>query len=230
MMRTPAPTCCRRGFSLIEAAISIVIVGVMAAAALSVVGGAARGAAREREWRQSQALASALLSEVMAAAFSDPQGGSVFGIDSGETSGARATFDDVDDFSGFVEIGPTDALGNKIVWATSWERRVTVANVLIDNPNKEESNETDTGLRRITVSVTSPGRQVRTISALKARDTILDAYPVELGVSRLTGVRINLKVGRSGSMLVGGATTFNTPLTTIAVAPTADAGGGGGGK
>jgi len=227
MTRARKHICGRRGFSLIEAAISTVIVGVMAAAALSVVGGAARGAAREREWRQSQALASALLSEVMASAFSDPQGGAAFGIDTGETAGARGTFDDVDDFSGYTEIGPTDALGNNIVWATGWERRVTVANVLIDNPNKEESNETDTGLRRVTVSVTSPRQQVRTITALKARDTILDAYPAELGVSRLSGVRINLRVGRSGLMLVGGATTFNTPVTTIAVAPTPDADDGG---
>ncbi len=210
-----------RAFTLVEAAISTVIVGVMAAAALSVVGGAARGAAREREWRQGQSLAAALMAEIMAASYSDPQGGSTFGLDTGETAGQRSTFDDVDDFDGYVDSPPTDAAAKKIAWAVDLTRRVTVENVMIDNPSKVESNSTDTGLRRITVMVTSPGKQTRTMTALKSRDTVVDAAPAALGVDRVTGVRISLQAGRCGTTLVGGATLFNTPLTTLAAKPEA---------
>ncbi len=206
-------------FTLVEAAISTIIVGVMIAAALSVVGGSAQAAAREREWRRGQSLAVSLMAEILATSFSDPQGGSGFGIDSGETTDHRTTLDDVDDFNKYIDSPPTDADGVKIGWATQWSREVIVENVTISNPNKVDSDDAGTGLRRITITVTSPAGDIRTLTALKSRAAIVDAATPQVGVSHVTATRIKLRVGRSGSLLAGGATHFNAPVSTLSPAP-----------
>lgn len=219
-MRTPQPARPQqRGFTLVEAAVSTLIVAVMVSAAISVVGGAARGASRERDWRRGQSLAASLMAEVLATSFADPQGGSAFGIDTGETAMNRTTYDDVDDYNGYTEAGATDVLGSKIPWADGWTRSVIVENVTIADPSVVVSDSTNTGLRRVTVTVTSPSLEARTLVALKARDSVIDAYTPQVGENRVTGVRISLRVGRTGSVLVGGASLFNSPSATIAAAP-----------
>lgn len=219
MPHSPAHHRRARGFTLIEAAVATLIVAVMVSAAISVVGGAARGAALEREWRRGQALASALMAESLAASFSDPQGGSAFGIDSGELSSDRSTFDDVDDFDGYSDTGAITHKGEKIVWAADWDRRVEVVNVDIADPAKALNDEDDTGLRRITVTVVSPRGESRSMVALKSRDGVIDAYTPRVGESRITGIQIGLRAGDHGSLLIGGASLFNAPVATLAAAP-----------
>lgn len=209
----------RRGFTLVEAAVATLIVAVMVSAAISVVGGAARGAAREREWRRGQALASAMMAEALAAAFADPQGGTAFGIDAGETAGAPSTFDDIDDFDGYTESGSINFKGQKITWTDGWVRRVEVVNVDVSDPAKVLNDADSSGLRRITVTVVSPRGESRSLIAFKSRDSVIDSYTPRTGETRITGVRIGLRAGDHGSLLVGGASLFNTPLSTLAVAP-----------
>jgi type II secretory pathway pseudopilin PulG len=213
----------RRAFTLIEAAISTLIVGVMVAAALSVVGTAARGAAREREWRQSQALAASLMAEVLSMSFRDPQGGNTFGFEGDETPGTRATFDDLDDFDGYKESPATDAAGVTLTWSTGWSREAVVENVSPADVTKAEADSENTGLRRVIVTVISPAGKVRRLVALKSSASVVDAFAPVVGVDRITGVRIGLRVGSSGSALIGGATMYNAPATTLAAAPEPDA-------
>jgi len=212
----------RRGFTLLEASISTVIVGVMVVAALSVVGGAAKGATRERHWRRSQALATSLMSEVLAASFADPQGGATFGLDAGESHATRAGLDDVDDFDNFAEANPTDHLGAALKWADGWSRRIEVFNVDPASPSTPVADVTDTGLKLIRVIVTSPNTESRTLTALKGRVSVMTNPRAQYNVAHVTGARISLRVGASGSLLLGGATMFNTPLTSISVVPLED--------
>lgn len=210
-----------RGFTLVEAAISTIIVAVMISAAISIVGGAARGATREREWRRGQVLAEALMAEVLAAAFADPQGGSTFGIDPGEKAGDRSTFDDIDDFDDYTDSEALDVAGNKVPWSDGWARKVVVENVAIDNPTKVEDDSIRTGLRRITVSIVSPAGATRTLVALKSAKTVMDAYTPRVDESRITGARISMQVGARGPVLVGGASLFNTPVVLLGAKPAA---------
>jgi hypothetical protein len=96
---------------------------------------------------------------------------------------------------------------------------VTVENVTIADPGLAVSDSTDTGLRRVTVTVTSPSLETRSLVALKARGNVIDSYTPRSGENRLTGVRVSLSVGKTGSVLVGGTSLFNSPVSTLAAAP-----------
>lgn len=209
----------RAGFTLVEAAVSTVIVGTMVAAAVSVVGTAARGTQGERTIRQGQSLARAMMSEVLSTAFSDPQGGSGCGPDSGESTSDRTTLDDVDDFCGISESWPTDHLGREIPWAKSWTRTVTVSNVTPGAPDTAVADNVLTGLKRVTVKVASPDGRVATMSALKSSANLIDSRPPALGAGVYTRARFFLQVGERGSLLVGGVELYNTPPATLAAAP-----------
>lgn len=208
-----------RGFTLVEAAVSTVIVGTMVAAAVSVVGTAARGTSSERAIRQGQTLARAMMAEVLSTAYADPDGGTAFGLDSGESHANRTTLDDVDDFNGLSESWPTDHLGQPIPWAKSWVREVSICNVAPAAPDTPVADNIRTGLKRVTVKVAGPDGRVSTMAALKSSANIIDSRPLALGVGTFTRARFFLQVGERGSLLVGGAELFNTPSATLAAAP-----------
>ncbi len=212
-------SCRAPGFTLIEAAICTLVVAVMLAAALSVVGSAARGALREREWRRAQSFAKTVMNEALAAAFNDPQGGSGFGIDAGENLSNRFTFDDVDDFNGYTESGLTEASGKALPWGAGWTLKMSVQNVAPSDPTTLRPDADDTGLRRVTVTVAAPGGHAYHLLGLKARSGIGDAFAPQVGVTRVTGVRITMQTGKRGSMLTGSAALFNAPAETLAAAP-----------
>lgn len=214
-----ATSTARRGFTLVEAAVSTVIVGTMIAAAVSVVGTAAKGAAGERAIRKGQTLAQAMMSEVLAAAFADPDGGTTFGLDSNESHGDRTTLDDVDDFNGLIESWPTDHLGRQIPWAKSWHREVKVNNVAVGDPNTALADNVQSGLKRVTVVVTSPEGRVTTIVGLKSAFNPIDARPPEVGAGRAIRARAFLQVGGTGSLLVAGTELLNTPSAVSATPP-----------
>lgn len=208
-----------RGFTLVEAAVSTVIVGTMVAAAVSVVGTAARGTQSERSIRHGQTLARAMMAEVMSTGFSDPQGGSGCGPDSGESHADRTTLDDVDDFCGISESWPTDHLGQPIPWAKSWVREVSVSNVAPAAPDTAVADNVRTGLKRVTVKVASPEGRVTSMVGLKSDSNVIDSRPPALGAGVYTRARFILQVGDRGSLLVGGVELYNTPSATLAAAP-----------
>lgn len=209
----------RAGFTLVEAAVSTVIVGTMVAAAVSVVGTAARGTQSERSIRHGQTLARAMMAEVLSTAYADPDGGSAFGLDSGESHADRTTLDDVDDFNGLSESWPTDHLGQPIPWAKSWVREVSISNVAPASPDTAVADNVRTGLKRVTIKVASPEGRVFSMVALKSSANIIDSRPPALGSGAFTRARFFLQVGERGSLLVGGVELYNTPSATLAAVP-----------
>lgn len=143
-----------RGFTLIEAAISTVVVGVMMAAALTSV--AKTGLFRRISGEQQTAclLAEQLMSEILAKSYWDPAATSPtsIGASSAELStGNRSLYDDVDDFNGWVACPPESADGTDLAIGNTWYRRVQVSFVHWSALNTPVS--TDYGLKRIWIEV-----------------------------------------------------------------------------
>ena len=182
----------RTGFTLVEATISIVVVATMLVSALYTFGSVARERQVVQRAHQGAGLADQLLGEILRTQFVDPGASPVFGPEPSEVGGSRAAFDDVDDFHGRSESPPQMPDGTAIAGLTGWRRAVQVENV---NPDSFVSaGATDTGLKKITITVTDPqGRAtVRTgfrsrFSAFDQGGTVVQAYPAWIGVALQMG-------------------------------------------
>ncbi len=158
------------GFTLIEAALTTVIVGT---GVLAIVE-AQQAFHRKNSWAQRTGTGMLLANEVremmIQLPLHDPfTGADTLGPEANEA--AVGDFDDVDDFAGTVDVGtglgpgtvfnpPIDALRQQIAGLDDWTQTVTVVNVL----DTDISTDVDvplgtTDLMRVTVTVTyqSPG-------------------------------------------------------------------------
>jgi MSHA pilin protein MshD len=162
----------RRAFTLVEAAVSCIIVAVMLSAAL-----ATSGAARAREQKaidrqRGLFLAQSLMSEILDKAYVDPGALPLFGPEAAEVSHSRSTYNDVDDFDGLTDSPPKDSSGAAIVGYSRWSRTVTVQWVTPGNLNTVSLTETN--LKKVTVTVKKNSVPVVELNALrsKARDSL----------------------------------------------------------
>jgi hypothetical protein len=142
----------RPALTLVEVVVSTLIVGLMTVAALDGLGAATRSS----EWSGNQAIAQGLaddlMAEVLVAAYSDPNGSAVFGLETGEAA-PRVNFDDVDDFNGWNEKPPKAADGSTMSDRADWRHRVTVQRVVPTNPTQATSGSTDQGAKRVCVTI-----------------------------------------------------------------------------
>jgi len=158
----------RRAFSMIEVAVSIVIVGGLMVASLRVVGAAVRTDQLTMDASRGRLLAEELMAEIVLKAYSEPSGGTAIGTNAGEVSGSsRAAYDDVDDYHGLVESPCRLADGTPIPSTGAWNRSVTVVWASVASPGTASGSET--GLKRVTVEVRRDGRLVGRVTALRAR-------------------------------------------------------------
>jgi MSHA pilin protein MshD len=148
MNRRTRTTFCR-GFTMIEAALSVAIVGVLMSIALTTFAGIAKQRRVQAERRAAYELGQQLMHEILSCYFQDPGGSPLWGPESGET---RATFDDVDDYDGYTETSPTRQDGTALSDYTNWKRSVAVAYVDPLNPGTTIASST---LKRVTVTVTA---------------------------------------------------------------------------
>lgn len=154
------------GFTLIEAVVSMLILGGLGVAVMSTVGAA--GASRKQvvERSRAQALATDLLSEILSKAYADPEVGlGVIGRDAGEAAD-RSQFDDVDDYHGWAETPPKEIDGNAIAWATGLTRSVRVNWVTPGSLNG--TSGTGTWLKRVEVVVSRSGKTLAKATGLRA--------------------------------------------------------------
>lgn len=117
-----------RGFTLVEAVISIVIMGVLMAAALNGIGYAARDRRGQADMRRGRALISAMAREIMAQRYAEPNG--VVSTPAG--GGSRTDFNSIRDYAGLTERPPLERDGRAVPGATGWTRTVTIEGVDID--------------------------------------------------------------------------------------------------
>ena len=125
----------RGGFTLIEAAICSVIVGLMLAAALNAAGAARSRQQHNTDRQTALVLAQSLMDEILDRAYEDADTPLLLGPELGEDQQRRETLDDVDDYERLSENPPretdgTDASG----FNNSWTRTVSVGWVTSADP------------------------------------------------------------------------------------------------
>lgn len=163
----------RTGVTLIEVAISTVLVGVVLVASLETVGSALRTARSGEDIANGQALAENLLAEVMAMPFEDVDGTPLFGIEADENNSpsSRSEFDDLDDYDGWSE-GPPQLKNGAVVGSlVGWTRSVSV-NEITDNASDSF------GLREAVVTVTNFYGITYQLSALRSEHSAQDQSPM----------------------------------------------------
>ena len=154
----------RRGFSLVEVAISIVIISVMYAAVLSTVAAARVTQVATTDQVRGHELAHELLAEIALLPYVDPQDASEFGPGSVEGAVGRVQFDDVDDYHKYTESPPKFADGTAMSGLAGWSRAVTVERVHASNL---AATNTETGAKLITVQVLRGSKTVAIASVLR---------------------------------------------------------------
>ena len=139
------------GFTLIEVTMATLITGLLLVAALNTVGSSTRSQIHNAERARAATLGDALLNEIVALPYYDPQTGSGFGRETGEGSSNRADFDDVDDYHIWVGAPPKDKAGNTLASGTGLIRFVLVN--YAEPSNVTLISSTDKGVKRIRVAV-----------------------------------------------------------------------------
>lgn len=178
--------CHTTGFTLVEAVMSILIVGLMLVAALNTVGASKVAQARTAEQAIGPMLAQDLMSEILSQRYQEPDDSIVFGLELNELGSSRAAYDDVDDYHGWSASPPRAKDNSVLPDLANWSRHVTVARADTSDPNN--NSLTETGLKRVTVTVKHQGRTVYTLTALRT-----DGWPEEAPES-----------GDDGGGLIGG--------------------------
>ena len=108
----------QHGVTLVELLVSIVIVSIAASAVLGVMSLTTARSADPMIRHQAAAIAEAYLEEILLKPLTDPDG-----VD-GE--GARADFDDLDDYDGLLDAGARDQFGAPIAGLADYNVAVAV--------------------------------------------------------------------------------------------------------
>jgi type II secretory pathway pseudopilin PulG len=140
-----------QAFTLVEAVIATVIVGVMFVAALNTVGASRLVQHKSALASRGRLLAESLMAEILQQSYSDPDGLPLFGCEPGESTATRAEFDDVDDYHGWTACPLTAKDGTVPANAAGWRHSVAVE--WIDRLNPAQVQPAETNAKRITVTV-----------------------------------------------------------------------------
>lgn len=145
----------RRGFTLIEAAITTVIVGVGFTASMELFYACTRSTVTSGQLTVATMLAANVQEALTGLSFSDPTSlVPLFGPEAGETA---ATYDDIDDFDLHTFSPPIDASLTPLSDLSQYAQIVTVAPVPLNRLSTASgvvTKTTNTGALRVTVVVT----------------------------------------------------------------------------
>jgi len=181
----PAATSVGRGdpprcaaMTLVEAVVSIAIVGVMLVAALNAVGASRVTQQKMSERARAMLLAEDLMSEILRQAYEDPDlGAGSFGLAGSEIGdGSRALWEDVDDYDGWSAAPPEEKDGTPLNGFAGWTRSVEVAWIATDDFEDEQGS--DTGVKRVIVRVVLNDALMAELTAL--RTNVYQYGPEEL--------------------------------------------------
>ena len=168
------------GFTLVEAVFATLLVGLLLVAALSTAGASARVQAHGSDRGTGELLAQGLMNEILAQAYQDAGPSPVFGPTASEvtTPPSRSKFSDVDDYNGWSESPPQNKDGSVITMTNTdgttspafpgWGRSVAVA--WVTSSDLTTPSSTETGVKRIVVTVTHNNAVVATCTAIKANN------------------------------------------------------------
>jgi type II secretory pathway pseudopilin PulG len=197
----------RGAFTIVEAAISMVIVAIMLVAALSAVGASARARRVHVNVGQGAALARALMAEIRHARYEEPiDDPPAFGRETGETTVDRLAWDDVDDYHGWSAAPPVARDGSALPGFAGWSRSVSVHWVTVNELNSPAAGET--GLKMVSVEVVDPDGAVTELVSLRAAH----GPEEQMGTAEMTYVAwvgVDLEVGGSAAAISQGTELLN---------------------
>jgi type II secretory pathway pseudopilin PulG len=226
----------RTGITLVEAAASTVIVGVMLVASLEGMRTVIHSRQAQSKELRGRALATDLLAEILQMPYEEPgddaymtwevdsddvivfeqpesQGSCVFGPESGEPQANRAYFDDVDDYNGWSESTVTLKDGTTMTNAEGWTRQVSVEYA---DPTTlmPYGTDIDTGLKLVRVIVIDPNGEITEMTALRSRLGSPDFLPL-VETTYMGWVGIDLQLGDDPAGRVQSSVfLMNQPIAT----------------
>jgi hypothetical protein len=157
----------RAGFTAAEVAMSALIVGLLMAVALNTAGASARSQIDNVDRARGMLFASALLAEILAQPFEDSVS-PVFGRESGEGSGDRSDWDDVDDYHNWTSSPPENKQGATLSNATG----LTISSaVSLANPSDLRAGASGgvAELKWVTVTVSRGGKTIATVEGVASK-------------------------------------------------------------
>lgn len=163
----------RRGMSMVEVLVSIMIVGVMLTAALDTLGAAKLGQSKTSYRKVAHLLAHDLMAEVLRQDYEEQDEVAAFGRELTEKAGSRADFDDVDDYSGWSASPPQNKDGTEVTNRTGWTRSVDVG--YADSNDLKQISLLDSGIKHITVTVIHNDVELARLVAIRtgAKDRVI---------------------------------------------------------
>ncbi len=182
----------RNGLSLIEVVVSSLLVGTVVVGSLEMLGASVRTQTSANDRIDGPRLAEMLIAEIMTMPYDEPDGAGPKGLDSGESGGDRADFDDVDDYQGWSESTIQAKNGTPLPNTVGWTRTADVW--WVDRANGNVWIIHDTGLKRFTVTVTSPDGVVTECRGMRGRWGILEQPPT-VDKTVVTLIEATLAVG-----------------------------------
>ena len=163
-----------RALSMVEVALSTVIIGVVLLSAMNMVGAAGTSMSSMANRATGTLLAEQLMAEILEQAYEEPSldPGS-FGTEADEAvTGDRSLYDDVDDYDKWSASPPQDKDGSLIPDRSSWRRSVTV--VYVNPTDVTQALGASSGVKRMTVMVSFDNVLVTKLVALRADTRIAE--------------------------------------------------------
>ena len=183
----------RVGMTLLEIIVATMITGAMLVASLNAVGAIFETQQINAERLLGPGLAHELMGEIMAMPYKDPDGVSLLiGTELGESTATRAAFDDVDDYNGLNVLGIKSKAGVARADFTGWRTQVSVSWIEVLTGLTWILG--DTGLKKITVTVTSPTGKVTTLTAYRYKEGALEKKPL-VDTNAVTWMAAELQLG-----------------------------------
>jgi type II secretory pathway pseudopilin PulG len=156
-----------RGFTLIEAAMVTVIIGVGVVAMLQLLAAGSMSNAASTELTTAINLSNNIREMTQTLYFRDPDYPYNWGPEPGET---MATFNDIDDFDGRVFSPPIDARRQPLTEFTGWSQRIMVRTVDPNRLARVMPNDPEEPFKRVIVIVQRNGRTVSQSTWIVAQD------------------------------------------------------------
>ena len=157
----------RRGSTLVELAVSTVLVGVLMTAALTSTGQALLSQRKRVDRVLGRHLAHLPLADIQAKAYEDPDAIlPLLGLDLGETLGLQSGFDDVDDYHNYSDSPPKLADGTVLTQYAGWSRSVQVT--WLHAATLAPTASSHTGVKQIRVTASYQGVPVSTVYGLRS--------------------------------------------------------------
>lgn len=149
---------------------STTLVGLVLVTATATSGTSVRMQTKASVRAKAGYLTHALIGEMLELSYMQPgQTSSAIGREAGESATSRANYNDVDDYNGWTDSPPQNKDGSVMPDLTSWSRQVVVEWVsptILTQPSPGSSSET--GMKRLTVTVQHNGKTILTRIAVKA--------------------------------------------------------------